>query len=255
MELVAYFEPIAEGKVATFTVVDTVGHPLSAATVRVEGETLATDAAGVAVTTAKLPSGDYTYSVELAGYQSAEGQLKVSSLSAAVRVVLQPAKRYTVTFTVNAEGGRLPGVAITISGNKITTNAEGMATVELPNGAYPYAASKFGYSSVHGSLTVADGTVEVPITLTKQNPNTVESTLLTAVVASPNPCHDMLRLQNITALRTLRMVNTLGQVVRSQAHNGGDELLLPVDDLPAGVYLLHLTDTQGGVLTLRVVKQ
>ena len=255
MELVAYFEPAEEGWLATFTVVDTVGHPLSAATVRVAGETLATDAAGVAVTTTKLPSGDYTYSVELAGYQSAEGQLKVSSLSAAVKVVLQPAKRYTVTFTVNAEGVRLPEVAITINGEKLNSNAEGVATVELPNGTYPYTASKVGYSKVHGSLTVADGTVEVPITLTKQNPNVVESSLLTAVVSSPNPCHDMIRLQNITALRTLRMVNTLGQVVRSQAHNGGDELLLPVGDLPAGVYLLHLTDTQGGVLTLRVVKQ
>lgn len=220
-----------------------------------EGETLATDAAGVATTTAKLPAGDYTYSVELAGYQSAEGQLKVSSLSAAVRVVLQPAKRYTVTFTVNAEGVRLPEVAITINGEKLNSNAEGVATVELPNGTYPYTASKVGYSKVHGSLAVADGAVDVPITLTKQHPNTVESTLLTAVVASPNPCHDILRLRNITALRTLRMVNTLGQVLRSQTHNGGEELLLPVGDLPAGVYLLHLTDTQGGVLTVRVVKQ
>ena len=170
-------------------------------------------------------------------------------------MVLQPANRYTVTFTANAEGGRLPGVAITISGNKITTNAEGMATVELPNGAYPYTASKDGYSNARGSITVADGAIEERITLTKQNLNAVESILLTAVVASPNPCHDMLHLRNVSALRTLRMVNTLGQIIRSQTHSGGEELLLPVGALPAGVYLLHLTDTRGGVLTLRVVKQ
>lgn len=149
----------------------------------------------------------------------------------------------------------MPEVAITINGEKLNSNAEGVATVELPNGTYPYTASKVGYSKVHGSLTVADGTVEVPITLTKQNPNVVESSLLTAVVSSPNPCHDMLHLRNVSALRTLRMVNTLGQIIRSQTHSGGEELLLPVGALPAGVYLLHLTDTQGGVLTLRVVKQ
>lgn len=149
----------------------------------------------------------------------------------------------------------MSGVAITINGEKINSDAEGVATVELPNGTYPYTAHKVGYSDVHGSLTVADSAVAEQITLIKQNPNAVVSALLTAVVANPNPCHDMLHLQNIKALRTLRMVNTLGQVLRSQTHNGGEELLLPVGDLPAGVYLLHLTDTQGGVLTVRVVKQ
>ena len=58
-----------------------------------------------------------------------------------------------------------------------------------------------------------------------------------------------------TALRSLRVVNALGQTVLTRAHDGAETLVLPAGPLPAGLYLLHLTDTAGRIHTLRFAKR
>ena len=59
----------------------------------------------------------------------------------------------------------------------------------------------------------------------------------------------------MAALRSLRVVNTLGQTVLTRTHDGAETLMLATDSLPAGIYLLHLTDTAGGIHTLRFAKR
>ncbi|KQM08120.1 MAG: hypothetical protein AL399_09045, partial [Candidatus [Bacteroides] periocalifornicus] len=62
-------------------------------------------------------------------------------------------------------------------------------------------------------------------------------------------------LRNVAALRSLRMVNALGQTVLTRTHDGAETMVVATDTLPAGIYLLHLTDTAGGIHTLRFAKR
>ena len=75
------------------------------------------------------------------------------------------------------------------------------------------------------------------------------------MVVYPNPCHDELHLRSTSALRTLAVVNSQGQTVLTATHNGAAELTLRMDSLPAGLYLLQLTDTTGATRTLCFAKQ
>jgi len=58
----------------------------------------------------------------------------------------------------------------------------------------------------------------------------------------------------VAALRSLAVVNALGQAVLTRTHDGAETVVVPTGTLPAGLYLLRLTDTEGGVHTLRFAK-
>ena len=85
--------------------------------------------------------------------------------------------------------------------------------------------------------------------------NPVESSLLATLEVYPNPFRSELHLQNASELQRLCLLNSTGQEVVRLRHNGSSMLILPTTDLPAGFYILRLTDRQGGTRTLRVVKR
>ncbi|MBB1573528.1 MAG: T9SS type A sorting domain-containing protein [Bacteroidia bacterium] len=59
----------------------------------------------------------------------------------------------------------------------------------------------------------------------------------------------------MSALRSLRVVNALGRTVLTRTHDGAETMVVTTGTLPAGLYLLHLTDTAGAIRTLRFAKQ
>ena len=163
--------------------------------------------------------------------------------------------QHTVTFAVkDTDGKAVPKATVEINGQTLTTKDNGEATIDLPEGTYPYTVKKDGYNTFTDKLTVAGKSILQAVTL-QQTPHAVESSLLAEVVVYPNPCHDELHLRSTSALRTLAVVNSQGQTVLTAIHNGAAELTLRVDSLPAGLYLLQLTDTTGATRTLRFAKQ
>ncbi len=79
---------------------------------------------------------------------------------------------YLVTFTVTFDNGGTPtpiqGAQITIEGieETLTTNAAGVATIELENGTYTYDVEADGYISLTGaSFEVEDGPANVDVAL------------------------------------------------------------------------------------------
>ena len=72
---------------------------------------------------------------------------------------------------------------------------------------------------------------------------------------SSSICDAELHLRNVAALRSLAVVNALGQAVLTRTHDGAETVVVPTGTLPAGLYLLRLTDTEGGVHTLRFAKR
>lgn len=95
----------------------------------------------------------------------------------------------------------------------------------------------------------------IGVTLTKEVIDAVETSLLAGVEVYPNPCDAELHLRNVAALRSLAVVNALGQTVMTRTHNGAETMVIPTDMLPAGLYLLRLTDAEGGIHTLRFAKR
>lgn len=153
-------------------------------------------------------------------------------------------------------------ITIRVDGQTCITDSVGLASIELPNGVYTYQASKEGYDATQGEITVkdADLLVEIPLIRSQKpkpepKPDIVESTLLAGILASPNPCGDVLRLENTEALRLVEVLNASGQTVLASRHDGQPELLLGMGILPAWLYILRLGDCQGGTRNLRTVKR
>lgn len=75
---------------------------------------------------------------------------------------------YAVTFRTGAAGA-----SITVNGVSGQADADGKYTVKLPDGAYKYTVSAFGYQAAAGQVTVSGETQTVTVTLTPVGKRTV----------------------------------------------------------------------------------
>ena len=252
---------LSKKAIATYTVTFTVtdadgGATIDGATIEINGQTLTADASGKA--TIDLPNGTYPYTAKKDGYDDKAGSITVNGAAVEVAVALtkKGTQTYTITFTVrDAQPQPLANATIKINGKTLTTDAKGMATIDLPNGTYPYTVTLNGYKTAKGTAQVQGKARGIQVTLVKEVFNAVESSLLAGVEVYPNPCDAELHLRNVAALRSLRVVNALGQTVLTRAHDGAETMVVATDTLPAGLYLLHLTDTAGGTHILRFAKR
>ncbi|HPW66919.1 MAG TPA: hypothetical protein PLS84_07520, partial [Salinivirgaceae bacterium] len=92
--------------------------------------------------------------------------------------------KYTVTFTVvDTANSPIQGATITINQQTLTTNASGVATIDLVNGTYAYTISKEGYVNVTDDAVVNGANVSINKTL-----NLIEYTVtFTVVDTATNP--------------------------------------------------------------------
>ena len=240
----------------TFTVKDAEGAAIDGATIEINEQSLTTNTAGIA--TISLPNDAYPYTAKRDGYEDKRGIVTVADTAVDEEVVLdkKTVQTYTITFTVkDANGTAIDGAAIEVNGQSLTTKDGGIATISLPNGAYPYTVKKTGYRNATGNVTVDGDAVSQAVTLQRTTVDAVESSLLAEVAAYPNPCQSTLNLRNVANLADRCVVNALGQVMLALHHSGTGVLQIPVEPLPAGVYFLQLTDTRGGVRILRFTKR
>ena len=158
--LIAAFARVDAHRV-TFTVVNIGGAPLQGVAIEVNGETLSTDNAGQATTSAQL-EGDYSYTVRKEGYFTEKARISVSSLTHTVTVVLRRPER--VTFWVkDANSGRpVEGAEIAAYGQTGKTDRNGELELQLPSGQHSYTIQHPDYQEAAGSIDVSDlGVTEV----------------------------------------------------------------------------------------------
>jgi len=167
----------------TFRVVFTVksgAKNIQDAKIQISNQTLWTDSFGEALI--NLPNGIYTYSVAKSGFRTEEGQVKVEGAEVAVEVQLK--QLYRVVFRVlDGNGIPLPDAAIAVDAQQITTDAEGVAPVYLPNGDYEYTVRKDGFDEATGSFTVAGAAQTVDVVLMKRIPQPAEYVVTFMVIA------------------------------------------------------------------------
>lgn len=150
------------------------------AKIQISNQTLETDSFGEALN--NLPNGTYTYSVAKSGFRTEEGQVKVEGAAVAVEVQLK--QLYRVVFRVlDGNGIPLPDAAIAVDKQQITTDAEGVAPVYLPNGDYAYTVRKDGFDEAAGSFTVAEAVQTMDVVLMKRIPQPAEYVVTFMIIA------------------------------------------------------------------------
>ncbi len=147
----------------TFNVTDGT-NPLEGATVTIDGGTITTGSDGLA--TIELVPNDYSYTVDLAAYDQASGNITVADQPVTENVEMVETT-YLVTLNVTDGATALEGATINIDGTTITTDPDGLATIDLVPNDYPYTVDQDGYEQATGNITVVDQSVTEEVTLTE----------------------------------------------------------------------------------------
>lgn len=79
---------------------------------------------------------------------------------------------YTVTFTVTDGTDAIEGATIAINEVELTTDAAGVATIDLVDGEYAYTVTKEGFVTVEGTATVAGEALAVAVEMEAEGPVT-----------------------------------------------------------------------------------
>jgi len=110
------------------------------------------------------------------------------------------------------------------------------------------------------TITTEDGnktetcTVTVSQSTSPDNPNAVEEAIFANISVAPNPFSSQLQIANGELQGTYALLNSQGVVVLS-GELGEAHTYLNTAALPAGIYLLRITATNGATKTFTVVKR
>ena len=250
-----------------FTVKDAEGAALAGASISVVGGpqdvdfTRQMETGGGGKASFMLPSGDYSYTVEMKGYLPVQEKLVVGDVSVPVEVTLHKPvpNRYTLTFTVTTRSRPLEGAKVTVGERELFTDTEGVVSFVLEEGEYSYQVSKDGYESKEDRVKLDGDDAEVKVALAKKKrpkptPDAVDGNSLASVVVAPNPFSEALEVKGIPADCRIQVLDALGKVVYAKEASGGERTTLQLGHLPNGVYLLVLE--QGAERrALRLLKQ
>ncbi|BDX38408.1 hypothetical protein CYCD_17630 [Tenuifilaceae bacterium CYCD] len=156
---------------------------------------------------------------------------------------------YTVTFNVTHNSTAMEGVTITVNSQTLTTNASGVATIDLVNGDYSFTATKSGYNDYSGSFTVAGAakTVDVVMYATDVETNTIAS-----LKAFPNPFSNEIKFSGADITR-VTITSIIGQVVMDKTVSG--ENSINTQELVRGIYLVKFTNNKGESTLRKLVKE
>jgi uncharacterized repeat protein (TIGR02543 family) len=114
---------------------------------------------GTEYTIRELPVGDH-----IIGLQSVYSSGS-SAIVYAEPITVYPSD-FAVSFTVTSNDAPISGALITINSQELTTDATGVAALNLPNGTYVYTVSKLGYNNATGSVIVNNAVVNQPVSMT-----------------------------------------------------------------------------------------
>ena len=143
------------------------GSPVQGASVSFNESTLTSTAAGQAVFSNVLRGTSGSYTVEKSGFITEEGSLSVGYVDISEQISLT-SEDYSVSFTVTDGINPIDGAAISINSQQLTTNAQGEASIMLPNGSFSYNVTKEGYHDQSGNVTVNANDAELEITLVEE---------------------------------------------------------------------------------------
>jgi len=76
-----------------------------------------------------------------------------------------------------------------------------------------------------------------------------------ALTITPNPVTDMVQINGSKDIRSVVIYSATGQKLRVQIPSGSSNYQVSMSSLPAGIYLLQITDASGSVRTVKLLKK
>ncbi|GHV09943.1 hypothetical protein FACS1894162_1840 [Bacteroidia bacterium] len=132
----------------------------------------------------------------------------------------------------------------------------------IPNGDYRfyliYSLDKINWTKIRVDRQYAP---YLPVTLTNTNVIFTSYTEIKTPVAEenqfviyPNPVEDILFVHSQTPVETLVIVDITGKTVLKHRLQSSEEISVPVNQLPAGIYILQ-AKTQAGISSVKFIKK
>ncbi len=162
------------------------------------------------------------------------------------------AETYAINFSVSANSNPIEGATINIGAESLTTNAEGTASLNLPNGSYSYSVLAEGYSEFNDDFLVNSATQSVNVTLT---PTSISTNSIYESQLYPNPFVEKLNLKVNFTIDKINVFSTTGQLVVSYSGTNGNEEQLDLTKLFSGPYIVSITGKNGQKINRMVVKK
>jgi len=159
---------------------------------------------------------------------------------------------YTVTFTVKRADGTTPvaDATITVTGQgSVTTDANGQATMQLPDGNYSYVVTKTGFDTNNGNFTVSGADLPVNITLIQTG---IPANPIAKLNVYPNPFSDHIYFNGAEVTR-VTITSVIGQVVLDRQVESAESI--DVGSLDRGIYLVRFFNSKGESVLRKLVKE
>ncbi len=230
---------LASSYTTTFKISDGID-AISGASITISSQYLTSDASGIA--TIDLEDGSYPYTVLASGYDVETGTVVVDGAVQTVNVIMTEitATTYTTTFNISDGIDAISGASISINSQYLTSDASGIATIDLEDGSYPYLVSASGYDAETGTVVV-DGAVQtVNVTIIAIGINNIAKY---SFKVYPNPAKEILHidLQNTTKQYGFQIIDMTGKIIFNQSIlNNKTEI--DISNFSTGIYLIRLVN-------------
>ena len=160
------------------------------------------------------------------------------------------APHFYVTFNITSGGAPVYNAKISINDEVLYTDETGQNELLLANGTYPYLVEKEGYEVYTGTLIVENEDQVVAVNLI----NGIFDQASSTIRCYPNPVFDMLTIERESFSKVkLEIYSIEGSLIMTQ-YFASDKLLLNLEGLKGGVYIIRLTDIIKSQ-TVRIIKQ
>ncbi len=195
-----------------------------------------------------LLPGQYAYDAFSSGIRFLSNQLfEVSSSAKTIEIVVDGF--FDVRFFVrNIYDQEVQDAVISLYGNKL---GEGVYEIRnLPPGIYSYAVSRQNYFDYHGTFTISNANLDIPITLIPDNTGVPQTEMIPPISVYPNPASNYVVTEVYAAagLITWKILNQAGQLMISRVtdHGGGKaSMKFQLEHLPAGLYFIQTSSREG----------
>jgi hypothetical protein len=169
-----------------------------------------------------------------------------------VTFVEETPPEYTITFAVTDGTNPIQGASIAINNQAITTNASGGASIELPDGSYPYTITLNQYETYNGTVEVNGEDVTENVSLVYLS---AQENIVSDILIGPNPFSNSITIANASMFTQIIVVNTIGQTVIQQNNHRNDTVVLSTQSLNKGIYMVILKTAEGKTIARKVIKQ
>lgn len=173
----------------------------------------------------------------------------------------------SVTTTLDANTEKWEGVLVRVI-NANCTNASagfGMATVNDGSGQIQIDDDIYKHTFTQGTAYNITGVVYYSFNEQKILPRSADDVSLytsisgtdwkSAISAYPNPFTTSITLENIETVSTISITNLIGQQLVSIVNSGNSRLEVATENLPMGIYLITLENSNGEKSVRKMVKR